>query len=126
MKRILVIEDNRAMREELVSILGFEGFDVLDAQDGQIGLRVAAGQRPDLILCDVMMPNLDGYETLEAVRADPSTAELPFVFLSAKATPEDRERGIALGANAYLTKPFSAGSIVATINQLLGSDAAAP
>ena len=121
MKRILVIEDNEAMREELVAILGFEGFEVMDAEDGRIGLQVISDQRPDLVLCDVMMPNLDGYGTLKAVRGDPATERLPFVFLTAKASDRDRARGVALGATAYMTKPFSARSIVETINELLAA-----
>ena len=122
MKRILVIEDNSAMREEIVAILGFEGFEVVDAEDGQIGLQVLSTQRPDLILCDVMMPNLDGYGTLEAVRKDPATSHVPFVFLTAKASAADRARGTALGANAYMVKPFSVDTIVGTINELLGTE----
>ena len=121
MKRILVIEDNEAMREELVAILGFEGFEVMHAEDGRIGLQVISDQRPDLVLCDVMMPNLDGYGTLKAVRGDPATERLPFVFLTAKASDRDRARGVALGATAYMTKPFSARSIVETINELLAA-----
>jgi CheY-like chemotaxis protein len=124
MKRILVIEDNDAMREEIVAMLGFEGFEVMDAEDGRVGLQVLEQQKPDLILCDIMMPNLDGYGTLEAVRGHPETSSVPFVFLTAKASDADRARGVALGASAYMVKPFNARVILDTINGLLGDEQA--
>jgi CheY-like chemotaxis protein len=119
MKRVLVIEDNADMRAEIVDMLGFEGFDVLQAEDGRAGLEVVAASRPDLILCDVMMPNLDGYGTLAALRRDPATARMPFVFLTAKASDEDVQRARTLGADGYVTKPFRVEDLVTALQAAL-------
>jgi two-component system, sensor histidine kinase and response regulator len=107
MTTILVIEDERDVRENLQEILELEDFDVLTAENGRIGLQLAIDRRPDLIICDVMMPELDGYGVISALRKNESTLQTTFIFLSAKSTDEDRKKGISLGANDYLTKPFT-------------------
>ena len=84
MSKILIIEDSAEVRERIVTSLTFEGFDVVDAQDGEAGLRVAREAEPDLIICDILMPKLDGHATLNELRKDSSTAGIPFIFLSAK------------------------------------------
>jgi DNA-binding NarL/FixJ family response regulator len=105
MKRVLVIEDEPEMRRNLVTILRMEGYDPLAAEHGQAGLELAAAQPPDLILCDVMMPHLDGYGVLQQLRDDPKTALIPFIFLTAKGERDDLRSGMNLGADDYLTKP---------------------
>jgi len=105
--RILVIEDDPAIRSNLVEILGEEGFEVMAAENGADGVALALARRPDLAICDITMPILDGYGVLRAVREHPSTASLPFIFLTAKAERSDVRTGMTLGADDYLTKPFT-------------------
>ncbi len=119
MSKILVIEDNQDIREELVEILRFEGFDVVEAEDGRSGLRLAQDERPDLILCDVMMPHLDGFGALAAVRDDPATSSVPFLFLSARREDTDLQLSLDLGADGYLRKPFDIHTLLGAINAQL-------
>lgn len=105
--RILIVEDEANIRDNVVRILRMEGFEVLEAEDGRIGLDVARAHQPELILSDIMMPGLDGYELLEALRADPRTVAIPFIFLSARTERSDQRKGMNLGADDYLGKPFS-------------------
>lgn len=93
MTTILVIEDMDVLREEIAEILQYEGFQVLSAPDGRQGLALANQHLPDLILCDIAMPELDGYDTLRAIRANPATATIPFIFLTAKVSKADMRRG---------------------------------
>jgi DNA-binding response OmpR family regulator len=115
MTTILVIEDEYDVRDNLQEILELEDFDVLTAENGKIGLQLAIDRQPDLIICDVMMPELDGYGVISALRKNESTLKTTFIFLSAKSTDEDRKKGISLGANDYLTKPFTPREIRQTI-----------
>jgi DNA-binding response OmpR family regulator len=124
MTTILVIEDNDAIREEMEQILGFEGFTVLAADNGRTGVSLAQAHRPDLILCDIMMPHLDGYGTLTALRGDAATAAIPVVLVSACREEADVQHGLALGANDYLTKPFTVDGLLAAIQEQLASDRA--
>ncbi|HAG81486.1 MAG TPA: response regulator [Cyanobacteria bacterium UBA12227] len=107
MTKILVIEDEPTVRENIMELLDAEGFDASAAENGSVGLNLAQQQLPDLILCDVLMPELDGYGVLSALRSQSVTANIPFIFLTAKAAKTDFSEGIKLGANAYLTKPFT-------------------
>ncbi|WP_310428614.1 anti-sigma factor antagonist [Chamaesiphon sp. VAR_48_metabat_135_sub] len=107
MTTILAIEDEAGIRENIQEILELEGFNVLTAENGKIGVQLAREHHPDLIICDVMMPELDGYDVLIALRQDPSTIKIPFIFLSAKAAKDDFRKGMSLGADDYLTKPFT-------------------
>ncbi|MFN6462354.1 MAG: response regulator [Nostoc sp. DedVER02] len=106
-KKILVVEDEPQVRENIVSILGFEGFYRTAAENGLIGLQRAKEEMPDLIICDVMMPELNGYEFIESLRQDPQMASIPVIFLTAKADRIDFRQGMELGADDYLTKPFT-------------------
>lgn len=110
--KILVVEDEDGIRSNLVRMLGLEGYDVLEASNGRLGLETARLDIPDLILSDVMMPELDGYGLLEALRADPLTAGIPFIFLTARTDRMDRRRGMNLGADDYLGKPFSRDEVL--------------
>jgi DNA-binding NarL/FixJ family response regulator len=105
MKTILVIEDQPVMRHKTVTILKMEGFDVLEAANGAEGIQVAQEELPDLILCDIMMPDRDGYQVLQAVRLNRATATTPFIFLTAKGEKPDLRAGMNLGADDYLVKP---------------------
>lgn len=105
MPKILVIEDEPQMRKNVLTILEMEGFEALGAENGRIGLEMIRAHRPHLILCDVMMPELDGYGVLKALRAEPAIAEIPFLFLTAKGERADFRAGMNLGADDYLTKP---------------------
>lgn len=107
MKTILVIEDNLEVRENIVELLELSGYKVLDAEQGKIGVKIALEVLPDLIICDVMMPVLDGYGTLKILRNNPKTQQIPFVFLTAKAEKKDFRAGMNLGADDYITKPFT-------------------
>ncbi|MES2558374.1 MAG: response regulator [Bacteroidota bacterium] len=106
MKTILLIEDNPDMRENTAEILELANYKVLTAADGKEGVKVAQQEKPDLIVCDIMMPELDGYGVLYILGKDPSTAAIPFIFLSAKAEKTDLRMGMSMGADDYLTKPF--------------------
>jgi len=119
MKRILVIEDQPLMRRNLLIILGREGFQPEGAPNGRIGLEMARANPPDLILCDIMMPELDGYSVLERLRADRLTADVPFIFLTAKGERIDQRTGMNCGADDYLTKPVVKDELLAAVNARL-------
>ena len=105
-KRILLIEDNPEVRENTNEILELAGYHVVTAPNGKIGVEVAQNDRPDLIICDIMMPELDGYGVLHILGKNTETARVPFIFLTAKAEKADVRKGMNLGADDYLTKPF--------------------
>jgi DNA-binding NarL/FixJ family response regulator len=119
MKTILIIEDQPDMRENITTILNMEGYEVLDAADGRRGLALAGEEKPDLILCDVMMPEMDGHQVLNALREDRSIAGTPFIFLTARGEKQDFRAGMVLGADDYLTKPVSADDLLAAIESRL-------
>ncbi len=119
MKKILVIEDEPATLENLVLMLEMEGFKPCSAPNGRVGVEVARRELPDVILCDVSMPELDGYGVLESLRADGATVSIPFIFLTAKGDKKDLRVGMNLGADDYLTKPASAEDVLAAINTRL-------
>uniref|UniRef100_A0ACD5GQS3 Response regulator transcription factor n=1 Tax=Desertifilum tharense IPPAS B-1220 TaxID=1781255 RepID=A0ACD5GQS3_9CYAN len=115
MIKILVIEDEDAIRENLIDLLEISNFEALSADNGKTGLELATQFCPDLILCDVMMPEMDGYEVLAHLRSQPRTATIPFIFLSAKAARPDLRQGMNLGADDYLTKPYTPDEILGAI-----------
>ncbi|MCP9764792.1 response regulator [Lacihabitans soyangensis] len=106
MKRILLIEDNNEIRENTAEILELDGYEVLTAENGKIGVELAASSKPDLIICDIMMPVLDGYSVLHLLSKNPDTENIPFIFLTAKADRQDFRKGMEMGADDYITKPF--------------------
>lgn len=122
MKKILVIEDDANIRESLIELLEMKSFNLLSADNGTEGLKIAQAQLPDLILCDVMMPGMNGYEVVEAIRKDSRFINLPFIFLSAKAMDSDIKHAKSLGANSYLTKPFRAQELFSVVDDLLKND----
>ncbi|MFD2937878.1 response regulator [Spirosoma flavum] len=117
--QLLIIEDEDQIRENLVELLTLSGFKVAAASTGMSGVSQALQHPPDLILCDITMPQMDGYQVLETVRASPFIAHVPFVFLTAKADMVDLRRGMDLGADDYLTKPFTTKDLLAAIDTRL-------
>lgn len=118
-KRILVIEDNQEVRENLEEILELYGYEVDSAKDGKEGVDKALAQIPDLILCDVMMPRLDGFGVLNILSKRQETAAIPFIFLTAKAEKADFRRGMNLGADDYITKPFYKDELLSVLETRL-------
>ena len=119
MNRILIIEDDAQTRENIGIILEMEGHRVLSAADGRAGLEVARREQPDLIVCDLMMPELDGHGVLQALRSSEETAGIPFIFLTARAERADQRMGMNLGADDYLCKPIDAEDLLAAIQARL-------
>ena len=119
MKKILVIEDEPEMRRNLVTILRLEKFQPIAAANGRSGIEQARKETPDLILCDVMMPELDGYGVLKELHNDPATMNIPFIFLTAKGEKTDVRNGMNLGADDYLTKPVNKADLLRAIHTRL-------
>jgi DNA-binding NarL/FixJ family response regulator len=119
MKRILVIEDEPEMRRNLLTILKLKQFEALSAENGRDGVELARQALPDLILCDVMMPELDGYGVLQALRGEKATARIPFIFLTARGEKRDLRDGMNLGADDYLTKPVAKADLIGAITARL-------
>lgn len=115
MSKILVIEDEGNVREIIFEMLTAEGFQVIEAEDGRVGIRLAIEQMPDLIICDILMPEVDGYSVLRQLRQNPSTETIPFIFLTAKADKMDMRQGMNLGADDYLTKPFTRDELLEAV-----------
>jgi len=112
---ILIIEDDVVCKKMMETILRIEGFHVSSASDGQAGLALIAEHRPDLILCDIMMPNMDGHSVLSNLRTDTVCADIPFIFVTAMGERSEVRRGMSAGADDYLSKPFSAEELLATV-----------
>lgn len=119
MKTILIIEDQPDMRENIATILEMEDHAVLEASNGRQGITLAREEKPDLILCDVMMPELDGYGVLQELRQDRTISGTPFIFLTARGEKRDQREGMNLGADDYLTKPVSAQDLLAAVSARL-------
>ncbi|MBW4576945.1 MAG: response regulator [Aphanothece sp. CMT-3BRIN-NPC111] len=124
MKNILVIEDELSVQEIILDILDAEDFSAIGAENGRRGIELAKEHIPDLIICDIMMPEMDGYEVLTHLRQDPLTATIPFIFLTAKADKADVRQGMNLGADDYLTKPFARSELIGAIASRLEKHAA--
>lgn len=107
MKKILIIEDNIDVRENTADLLELSNYKVTTAENGKIGVELALKILPDAILCDIMMPELDGYQVLQKLSNNNKTVNIPFIFLTAKTEKIDMHKGINLGADNYLTKPFT-------------------
>jgi CheY-like chemotaxis protein len=121
MKKILVIDDNLDIRENSIEILELSGYHVFGAADGQAGIDLAIREIPDIIICDIMMPLMDGYEVLQKLRNHRQTAQIPFVFLTARSEKTDIRTGMDLGADGYLVKPFEDFELLDVIEQRLNS-----
>lgn len=115
MTRILIIEDEEIVRHNLIELLLIERYETLSAADGVEGVQLAQRTLPDLILCDILMPRLNGLGVYKALQEDPATAAIPFIFLTARASAEDLRAGMSLGADDYLTKPFTSDELLQAI-----------
>jgi two-component system, sensor histidine kinase and response regulator len=122
-KKVLIIDDSQDILTVIAEYLNLFGFDACIAGDGATGIKVAKDQHPDLIICDVTMPGMDGYETLKALRQDDATATIPFIFLSGAADKINMRKGMELGADDYLTKPFTHKELMAAVNARLEKQA---
>jgi DNA-binding response OmpR family regulator len=123
MKKILLIEDNLEVRENTVEILSLANYNVVSAENGKIGVELAQREKPDLIICDIMMPELDGYGVLHILSKNEQTASIPFIFLTAKTEKTDIRKGMNLGADDYLTKPFDDTDLLNAIEARLRKNA---
>ncbi len=119
MKTILLIEDDRALRENTEELLELSGYSVVTASNGKIGIEIAKEKLPDIIVCDIMMPEVDGYGVLQDLAAEEKTKHIPFIFLSAKTEHKEIRRGMDLGADDYLTKPFEEADLISAIESRL-------
>ncbi|HKI78377.1 MAG TPA: response regulator [Ignavibacteriaceae bacterium] len=122
MKKILVIEDEHLIRESIVEFLESEGFTCNQASNGREGIIAAKKTHPDIIICDIKMPEMNGHQVLMSLRDDPSIASIPFVFLSAMVDKKDFRTGMSLGADDYLTKPFTNEDLLEAINTRLAKN----
>ena len=119
MTKILIIEDAEDLRNDVLEMLSLEGFEAFGADNGRTGLDTARQHHPDMIVCDIMMPELSGYQVLQELRKDPETATIPFIFLTAKTERDDMRYGMVLGADDYLTKPFLISELLDSIRARL-------
>lgn len=119
MKTILLVEDNADIRENTSEILELAGYKVLTAENGKVGLELAMAQKPDLIICDIMMPVLDGYGVLHVLQKNEELQNTPFIFLSAKSERSDMRKGMEMGADDYITKPFTETELLSAIESRL-------
>jgi len=122
MKKILVIEDNEDVRENISELLSLSGYEVTEANNGLDGVKSAKAEKPDLVLCDIMMPGMDGYSVLYALSKDEDLALVPFIFLTAKVDAEDRRKGMRMGADDFMTKPFDEADLLVTIENRISKN----
>lgn len=119
MKTALIIEDNFEIRGNTTEILELAGYQVITANNGREGVSIAADRRPDFILCDIMMPEMDGYDVIKQLKSHPETLSIPFIYLTASAEKKEMELAMAMGADGYIRKPFDVRELMDTINSLL-------
>lgn len=119
MKTVLIIEDNEDIRENTAEILEFSGFSVIAVDSGEHGLSAALHSKPDVILCDIMMPGMDGYDVIRQLKGDPLTSGIPFIYLTSSGEKCDLELASDMGANGYVRKPFDGRELIAEIQRCL-------
>ena len=119
MKIILLIEDNNDIRENTCEMLELAGYEIISTANGKNGVALAKEKKPDMILCDIMMPEMDGYEVFNGLRNDIKTIHIPFIFLTASAEKKEIALGIAMGAKGYICKPFKAQELFGTVASCL-------
>lgn len=120
MKKVLVIDDNEILRSDLLEILTLEGYEPLGAMNGQEGLHLAQEYQPDLIICDITMPDLSGLEVITHLRQNSQTAHIPVILLSARNDDTFPQKGLQMGAAAYFPKPYDLSALLATIQEQIG------
>lgn len=124
-KRVLIVEDEESLLKLETILLTVKGFEVVGAFTGKMAMDKLASEEFDLVLLDIMLPDIDGFEVCRQIRKDERTARLPIIMLTGKKTQEDHDKGVLCGANAYLTKPFKSAMIIEEINAILKNSGAA-
>ena len=119
-KRILIVEDTEDNRQILRDLLTAAGYDLLEAVDGEQGVAMARAEKPDLILMDIQLPQIDGYEATRRIKADPALRHIPIIAVTSYALSGDEEKTRAAGCDAYIAKPFSPRQLLAKVRELLG------
>ena len=119
MKTILLIEDNVDIRENTSELLELQGYEVISAVNGKTGLALARGRKPDIILCDIVMPDSDGYEVLRGLTNDKAVSSIPFIFLTASVEKKEVEKAFGMGAHGYIQKPFEPKELFQAIEESL-------
>jgi CRP/FNR family transcriptional regulator, cyclic AMP receptor protein len=119
MKTVLIIEDNPEIRENTSEILALANFRVITANNGKEGIAVARIDRPEIILCDIMMPEMDGYSVIKQIKNDPVTAVIPFIYVTARAEKREMKMALDMGADGYVTKPFDAKQLIDAIDKVI-------
>lgn len=120
-KTVLIIEDNREISENTMEILELAGFTAVASDNGRIGIRMAIQLLPDVILCDILMPELNGYEVIKQLKSNPATSKIPFIYVTASAEKSEVKLAMDMGADGYVRKPFHVNELLDAINQCLGS-----
>jgi DNA-binding response OmpR family regulator len=123
MTKILVIEDEGPIRDKIEMVLRLEGYDVMGAADGESGVAAAIAQSPDLIICDVLMPRMNGYSALSALRSDDRTAAIPVIFLTAAVSRQDMRKSMELGADDFIPKPYTVDELLTAVQTRLARQA---
>ncbi|MFO7323309.1 MAG: response regulator [Chloroflexota bacterium] len=123
MPSVLVIEDEPNILSNTIDILRFEGYEVYGATNGRTGVEMAHQKRPDLIICDIMMPECDGYQVLEALSSNANTRSIPFIVMSARIDEKSLEHAITRGAKDYLLKPFTLAELISVVRRYLNDNA---
>ena len=118
-KKILIVEDEESLLKLESILLTSRGYEVVGAADGAVALEQVVSERPDLVILDIMLPEIDGFEVCRRIKQNPETAHIPVLMLTAKKSSQDCDRGMAAGASAYITKPFKSARIVELIQDLL-------
>jgi len=119
MKKILIIDDYEPLLDEIVEFLNIEGYEAISAKNGAEGIQMAQDFLPDLIICDINMPKIDGYQVYKLLQTIPETINIPFIFLTAKVQAEDFKKGLKLGVDDYITKPFEIDDILNSIEKTI-------
>ena len=120
--RVLVIEDDRGLIKTLYNLLVIEGYSVITAENGENGIRLAFDEMPDIIVCDIVLSRISGYDVLRILKANTRTSRIPFIFLTGKVKEKERAYGLELGADAYLEKPFEYQFLLDTMGRYLQSN----
>ncbi|MBS1933264.1 MAG: response regulator [Bacteroidetes bacterium] len=118
MKKILVIEDNETILENIAEILELSAYEVVVARNGREGIEISEIEKPDMIICDIMMPEMDGYQVLTSLNKESGSRNIPFIFLTAKSEKNDFKKAAEMGADYYLTKPFGGAELINAVETI--------
>lgn len=119
MKTVLIVEDNSEIRENTTELLELQGYKVFIAENGRDGIRIASESKPDIILCDIMMPEVKGYEVLKQIRNNPATSSIPLIYVTASGEKNEVRMAMEMGANGYVRKPFDISDLMGVMDQCL-------